>query len=365
MSDFEDWRTISKKVAGELMTLRAKLPRDEFTNERTILQIFSHKATTQTLEAWLQDATKFAAKNACRKDNNQAGVLREQGNKYFFLGDYWKALKFYNESIRYAVPRGISAGGGLGQKADRSVPFIRASENEIALAYANRSAVFFKLKRYEECLSDIDQALNLMYPEHLKPKLLKRKAECLFELDQFKDANSTLPQTRKLARKSDNKAKSEKEIASAVDSLCEQIKNTTDLNPKNVPKRVVPEEEDPKFAHGDNGLLANTSGGIRIEQNTSAGRHLIAEKSFKVGDAIIKEQPYVTNTPTTTQCSHCLVQADQAVPCQRCVTVSYCSIGCQKEAWNQSHSFESAGDGKNGIVYYSESRFGRAVQCAS
>ena len=351
MSYFEDWRTISKNITGELLPelkkkLRANFPRDEFTNERTILQIFSHKPTTQAVEAWLKETTKFAAKNVCHKSNDQASVLREQGNKCFFLGDYGKALQFYNKGIRYAVPRGISPSSDLShQKADQSVPFIRASENEIALAYANRSAVFFKLQRYEKCLTDIDQALSLMYPEHLKPKLLKRKAECLFELDQFKDANSTLTQTRKLACKPGNKVELEKEIASAVDSLCEQIKNTTDLMPKNVPKimatpEVPPEEQDPKFAHGDNGLLANASDGISIEQNFSVGRHLIADKSFKVGDTIIKEEPYVINTTSTTQCSYCLVQADQAVPCQKCVIASYCSTGCQKEAWDQYHSFE-------------------------
>lgn len=57
--------------------------------------------------------------------------------------------------------------------------FAENDTENVALAYGNRSACNFGLKMYGKCLTDIELAINANYPDRLKSKLEKRKAECL------------------------------------------------------------------------------------------------------------------------------------------------------------------------------------------
>lgn len=49
---------------------------------------------------------------------------------------------------------------------------------ELALGYANRSAVLLELEQYEECIRDIDLALKFGYPKSSQEKLRNRKKKC-------------------------------------------------------------------------------------------------------------------------------------------------------------------------------------------
>ena len=49
---------------------------------------------------------------------------------------------------------------------------------DLALAYANRSAILVELGHPEEALDDIQLALEHNYPERLMPKLEKRRVKC-------------------------------------------------------------------------------------------------------------------------------------------------------------------------------------------
>lgn len=63
---------------------------------------------------------------------------RSEGNSFFIRKEYQKAMEMYNKSLCFAKD---------------------ASEN-ISLACANRSACFMELKMYEECLIDIELAIQ-------------------------------------------------------------------------------------------------------------------------------------------------------------------------------------------------------------
>ena len=52
------------------------------------------------------------------------------------------------------------------------------SHEELALGYANRSAVLFQMKEYDLCIRDITRALDHKYPNNLMYKLFERKARC-------------------------------------------------------------------------------------------------------------------------------------------------------------------------------------------
>lgn len=84
-------------------------------------------------------------------------VARTQGNQFYKDKNYEKAFQFYNQSICLA-PVG--------------------SEN-LAIGYANRSAVYLSCGFYKFCLQNIEFALKNRCPEKLKPKLERRRMECL------------------------------------------------------------------------------------------------------------------------------------------------------------------------------------------
>lgn len=95
----------------------------------------------------------------CAKENNRSKELRQKGNDLFSRGKAFDALELYNQSICWADSR--------------------ANSEELAIGFANRSAVYFKWKMYEECNQNIELAKAAGYPKRLMDKLLKRERESL------------------------------------------------------------------------------------------------------------------------------------------------------------------------------------------
>lgn len=106
---------------------------------------------------------KYEAKNLAK-----ACEHRRLGNEHFIGKRYYASLLSYNESIRFA-PR-------------------HSDDNDLALAYANRSAAYFYSNEYNLCLSDIERAFKFGYPKKLRPKLIERKLNCLVRLELFHEA---------------------------------------------------------------------------------------------------------------------------------------------------------------------------------
>ena len=89
------------------------------------------------------------------KSDNTAIKYRESGNAEFSRKNYLNALISYNISISYAC-----------------------TKNNMSLGYANRSAVYMELERYEECLKNIQWARENDYPEDKIEKLKEREQRC-------------------------------------------------------------------------------------------------------------------------------------------------------------------------------------------
>ncbi|CAI9555485.1 unnamed protein product [Staurois parvus] len=73
---------------------------------------------------------------------------KEEGNKRFGRKQYTAAAVLYSKAISHGSP----------------------GTEEIAVCFANRSAVLFHLGHYTECLEDIDRAQEHGYPERIKSK---------------------------------------------------------------------------------------------------------------------------------------------------------------------------------------------------
>lgn len=92
------------------------------------------------------------------KNNHGSKLCREVGNKKFAEDKLIEAIGLYNRAICAAKD---------------------VSSELVGLAYANRSACFFKLKMYEKCLEDINLAKEANFPQRLMAKLDKRRDDCL------------------------------------------------------------------------------------------------------------------------------------------------------------------------------------------
>ncbi len=71
----------------------------------------------------------------------------------------------------------------------------------MALAFANRSACYQKMGRFQVALRDIELALSSGYPEDKAFKLLERKAECLLATKAFDKARESFLMTIKMIKK--------------------------------------------------------------------------------------------------------------------------------------------------------------------
>lgn len=187
------------------------------------------------------------------KLNAKSNSLRLEGNKLFNQRSYYNAMIKYNESLCFA----------------------ESNSEMMGLAYANRSAIYFEMKLFENCLRNIDLAERNHYPEANIEVLNKRKEKCLMALKQSTRENSTsdMQQFFKLSYQSNKK------LPFMVDCL-------------------------------------------ELKDDNKYGRHIITNKSLKVGDVVAIEKPFckiVQNEFIQQLCSWCFnSNLSDLIPCRIC-----------------------------------------------
>lgn len=134
------------------------LPENGERNEFDIMQNLTDCAPLrQQLNLWLE---KLKTRNKVPKNSSKAKELRETGNKEFENEHYSYSMKYYTLSLVYA-PLGTE---------------------DLSLALANRSAALFFLGKYEDCITDIELALEHGYRANMQHKLHIRSARCYLKL---------------------------------------------------------------------------------------------------------------------------------------------------------------------------------------
>ena len=81
---------------------------------------------------------------------------------FFQKGKNSDALKQYNRCVDCYLNLKNQHRGLLSAPGESPV---------LPVLFANRSAVFFKMGRFADCVADIDEAVRLGYPENLKYKV--------------------------------------------------------------------------------------------------------------------------------------------------------------------------------------------------
>ncbi|CAG9788626.1 unnamed protein product [Diatraea saccharalis] len=221
----------------------------------------------------LEDLKAFPAILDIKKSNSVSTYYRNLGNKCFQNSDYYRAWQYYNLSLLHAVYN---------------------TEN-FGLALSNRSAVFYSLKKYNECINDIDKVFSITYPIKITEKLIKRKDSC-------------------------------KEMLSQINAI-QHVNNHSFL--------TLQDPQSPRFP------CASTK--LEVVFTEEMGRHVIAKSDIKVGEVLVQEEPYfnlLLKSQYLFVCSYCLSRNLNLLPCSSCCFALYCSSDCKENAWKDYHSVE-------------------------
>lgn len=199
-----------------------------------------------------------------RKSKQVSTDLRGLGNEQFKKKCWRKAMEFYNESLRFAE---------------------EGSEN-ISLAYANRSACFLHLQKYEKCFKDIDLAKTTNYPKRLTHKLEQRETLCVEQMEKAPE-------------------------------------NQEDIEPK------LSFDSDINFP-----CMANV---LEIRRNAQFGRHIVAKCDIDVGQTVLVEEPYAAcfDSNDRTLCFTCMKPTMNFIPCPKCTDAMFCDENCMQS--NDNH----------------------------
>lgn len=156
-----------------------------------------------------------------RKSEAKSQTLRSDGNKFYSERKFFNALIKYNESLSYAENR---------------------SEN-LGHAFANRSAVYFEMKQFEKCLSNIEMAKGNFYPDKQMQTLINRETKCREMMKSHREKQPDVWNFFKLSYPS---------------------------NPR------LP-------------FIANC---LEVKRSEKYGRHVVTNQDLRVGDIVVVESPF-------------------------------------------------------------------------
>ncbi|KAK0072399.1 hypothetical protein PV326_000116 [Microctonus aethiopoides] len=250
------------------------------------------------------------------KSSEKATEFIEKGNKQFKKENSWKdSLELYTQGVMHAPP----------------------NSHALARAYANRSAALSDGGLYDDVILDIGRALEIGYPDDLKPKLWMRRAMCSLLLNRTlnPDAQKDLVDASNLLV----------ELNSNDNEYVNEIMNkklSTISSMKTPHEKIDYEIFLPKIVK-ENTKLMGVTDAVELQYSEKYGRQVVATRDIKAGEAIYVHKAYasiIESTVAHKYCWHCSKQVWAGVPCHQCVSVIYCNEKCRDEAWQEYHDIE-------------------------
>jgi tetratricopeptide (TPR) repeat protein len=162
---------------------------DEYKSQKTNFERFeclwncSSSLLHDDLGALLTSTASVQSQNMI-KDTAKSTSLRKDGNQRFESGQFNDAILKYNESLRYSL----------------------FNNENMALAHADRSIVFFELGEFQLCLNDIDLALRSDCPKDLAVGLYERQQKCYQRLNRFENSTELIEGLAEIAETERSKA---------------------------------------------------------------------------------------------------------------------------------------------------------------
>ncbi|KAK0158905.1 hypothetical protein PV328_009843 [Microctonus aethiopoides] len=280
MSEFDLNKAIMKWVQqfGEMMSndddnddKLADL--SKFIKDRDYEEIIKHEMANSFYV--IRDARYLDLKSVTTgqlKSSEKATEFIEKGNKQFKKENSWKdSLELYTQGVIHAPP----------------------NSSELARAYANRSAALSDGGLYDDVILDIGRALEIGYPDNLKPKLYIRRSMCSLLL------NGTL------------NSDARKDIDDACQLLLKMNSNDTEYVNEIVNKKLstissmkTPQQKIdyqtflPKIVN-ENTKLMGVTDAVELQYSEKYGRQVVATRDIRAGEAIYVHKPYASIVEST------------------------------------------------------------------
>jgi SET and MYND domain-containing protein 4 len=187
------------------------------------------------------------------KDNKKADTFRNEGNSKFRHRKFYEALIAYNKSLCHA----------------------ENNSDNLGLAFANRSVVYFEMKQADKCIENIELARAHNYQNEARLQERQQKAE--------------------------------------------KLKQTQREDPENDPANFF------KLSYPPNKKIPPFADCLEIRQNAQFGRHIITTRALKPGDIVAIEEPAfkcLYETGRYSRCLNCLkMNMLNLIPCdQNCTS---------------------------------------------
>merc|ERR1719221_277265 len=285
--------------------------------------------------------------NYSPKDRSESQKLRNLGNQVYQKNRLPEALEYYSQSICLA-PHPLPPNTYLNHPQEQEDTF---SYEELALGYANRSAVLFQMKEYQLCIRDITRAFNYSYPNNLMYKLFERKSRCQRALKDFARALESMKEAEmwmKYSTLSETKSASfKKDISKQIEFLAEKVNSMTMEEIENM-KNFGPQvsgclAKPPPTMSEPNPCLPCARTDVKIKYHPDKGRYLVAENDISPGEMLLVEKPYssiLLPEYYSSHCQTCYQRVLAAMPCWCCSKVRFCSDECRLDAWESFHKIE-------------------------
>jgi hypothetical protein len=212
-----------------------------------------------------------------KKSNDIAKDARITGDDRFKVKNYLFALNHYNRSIAFAK-----------------------SKNVAALAYGNRSAVYFENQLYNECLENIQLARENGYPSNKMSILADREAKC-------------------------------KELMDELKTLLDEFKDEKSNDIRDFFKLSYPANE----------KIPWVVDCVEVRTTEQFGRGIYAKQDLKAGDIICVEDAFFNYTSkdvysTYFHCYNCFKSNRMnLIPCDKIASIMFCSTACKEDFYSK------------------------------
>lgn len=207
------------------------------------------------------------------KNDTDSVACRQRGNMLYSQNRHFDALVAYNESICFASAN---------------------PSEHLAIAYANRSAIYYDLEVYDVCLLNIQLAKDAGYPARLRSKLDKREADCWEYMKKRKSQKRTMP---------------------AVE-----------------------------LSHPAHPIVPYISNCLEMKESADSGRFIVTNTELAPGQVVSIEDSFFSILLAEyryQKCANCLQENQLSlIPCDACTCAMFCSQECAEQAQQDFHRFE-------------------------
>ncbi|KAG5673986.1 hypothetical protein PVAND_003982 [Polypedilum vanderplanki] len=258
------------------------------------------------------------------KDLNCALEMKKIGNKFFQNQQWNEALNFYNKSY-IMIPSD--------------------SQKDVAILFANRSAVLYHLENYDAALKEIERAIACSYPKEMMYKLKERKARCFLAKKDLKEALKAFKEDIQALDDAiipvDNKLKLERDAQIMIKMIEKNLAIEEKMSSKIKAKEQTNKNDE--NLNKDNNEERFVSNSLGFDYSEEEGRYAIAAQDIKLGTYLVQEKPHASSllqNYSQTHCQFCFKRINVPIACSNCADVIYCSENCRDNSWKTFHRFE-------------------------